>query len=111
MVVILPTHAIMNDENHYSNPSAFDPERFMPENDGGLKKYKDRGIYYGFGEGPRICLGMRFALTQLKCALAMTIKEYEITVDQKTRQDNKYDPNYFLSRLDGGIWLNFKKRE
>lgn len=107
-VIILPVHALMNDENYYVNADAFEPERFLPEN-GGLKKYKENGLYYGFGEGPRICLGMRFALTQLKCALAMTISEFEVQVNEKTRQDNKFDPGYFLSRLDGGIWLHFVK--
>lgn len=108
-VIILPVHALMNDEQYYPNPDSFEPERFMPEN-GGLKKYKEKGLYYGFGEGPRICLGMRFALTQLKCALAMLITKYEVLVHEKTRTDNKFDPAYFLSRLDGGIWLNFIER-
>lgn len=52
--VILPYHAIMSDENHYKNVYNFEPERFM---DGGLKMYKDKGLFYGFGDGPRVCFG------------------------------------------------------
>lgn len=59
-VAVLPLHAIMVDEDYYSDPNTFEPERFLEEN-GGLKKYKDLGVYYGFGEGPRACLGKRLS--------------------------------------------------
>lgn len=52
--VVLPIHALMADEEHYENASSFEPERFL---DGGLKKYRDQGLYLAFGDGPRICLG------------------------------------------------------
>lgn len=52
---------------------------------------------------------MRFALTQIKAALVETVRAFEIHVNAKTRTDNKLDPTYFMLRLDGGIWLDFKK--
>ncbi|XP_065362737.1 probable cytochrome P450 28a5 [Calliphora vicina] len=107
-VVVLPLHSIMVDGDYYTNPNDFEPERFLEEN-GGLKKYKDLGVYYGFGEGPRACLGMRFALAQLKSALVDIMRQFEVRVNVKTRKDNELDPKYFLSRLNGGIWLDFKK--
>lgn len=55
--------------------------------------------------------GMRFALSQLKGALVNIIRNYEVRVNPKTRKDNMFDPKYFLTRLDGGIWLDFKKLE
>lgn len=64
-VVVLPLHAIMSDEDYYNNPHSFQPERFLEEN-GGLKKYKDMGVYYGFGDGPRACLGKDVILAKLK---------------------------------------------
>ena len=107
-VVVLPLHAIMVDGDYYENPNDFEPERFLEEN-GGLKKYKDMGAYYGFGEGPRACLGMRFALAQLKVALVEIIRKFDVHVNPKTRNDNELDPKYFLTRLLGGIYLDFKK--
>lgn len=56
LLVIIPQYAIMMDENIYENPFEFQPERFLAEN-GGLKKYFDMGAYWGYGDGPRICLG------------------------------------------------------
>ncbi|XP_013112914.1 probable cytochrome P450 28d1 [Stomoxys calcitrans] len=104
--IIIPVQAIMMDERYYKNPNSFEPERFL---NGGLKNYKDRGVFLGFGDGPRICLGMRFALTQIKAALAEIIRHYKVRINPRTRSDNKYDPTYFMLRLDGGVWLEFDK--
>lgn len=49
----------MLDADFYGNSERFEPERFLEEN-GGIKKYKDLGVYYGFGEGPRACIGIYF---------------------------------------------------
>ncbi|GBP04418.1 Probable cytochrome P450 28d1 [Eumeta japonica] len=104
--VIIPTHAIMTDENIYKNADCFEPERFL---NGGLKMYKDKGQFLGFSDGPRMCLGMRFALAQMKAAAVAILSKYKVHVTPKTRTDNEFDPKYFLLRLDGGIWLDFEK--
>lgn len=52
---------------------------------------------------------MRFALTQIKSAVVAILRNYKIHLNPKTRNDNKFDPTYFLLRLDGGIWLDFEK--
>lgn len=54
--VKIPVHAIHMDPQYYPNPDKFDPERFSEAN-GGLRAYKDRGIFLAFGDGPRICVG------------------------------------------------------
>ncbi|XP_046803038.1 probable cytochrome P450 28a5 [Lucilia cuprina] len=106
--VVLPIYAIMTDEENYKNANVFEPERFL---NGGLKMYKDKGLFYAFGDGPRVCLGQRFALTQMKAAMVEIVRKYKIHVNPKTRKDNKLDPTYFILRLDGGIWLDFEKLE
>lgn len=83
------------------------PERFNSEN-GGLKAFKDKGVYLAFGDGPRICIGMRFALMQSKAAIAHLVKNFEITVNEKTKQPLTIDPKEFLNIKIGGIWLDFK---
>ncbi|CAD7092568.1 unnamed protein product [Hermetia illucens] len=57
--VVLPYYALHHDPEYYPNPEAFIPERFSPEN-GGIKKYKEMGVFFPFGDGPRICLGNFF---------------------------------------------------
>lgn len=55
IVVGIPVHSIHNDPKYYANPSEFNPDRFSEEN-GGIKSYKEKGVFLGFGDGPRICL-------------------------------------------------------
>lgn len=55
-VAIIPIWSIQRDLEYYPDPLKLYPERFNPE-DGGIKKYRDMGVFLPFGDGPRICLG------------------------------------------------------
>ena len=105
--VIIPIASISLDERHYPEPNKFDPERFSPNN-GGTKPYKERGVYAPFGEGPRQCIGMRFALAQIKRGIVEVIRKYEVHVNKKTKEPLTVDPYQFLISPVGGMWLDFE---
>ncbi|TMW44306.1 hypothetical protein DOY81_010614, partial [Sarcophaga bullata] len=107
-ICLISLHSMHHDEEFYAQPEEFMPERFDEEN-GGTKKFKDLGVYLPFGDGPRICLGMKFALTQAKAAIVEVIKHFELTVNERTRKDNYQSADSFMSGLDGGIFLNIKE--
>lgn len=51
---------------------------------------------------------MRFAMTQAKAAVAELLRNFEVTVNPKTKEPLVLDPKaYFLLPI-GGLWLNFK---
>ncbi|XP_070494179.1 probable cytochrome P450 28a5 [Chironomus tepperi] len=106
MNVFIPYLWVHYDPENFLEPTNFHPERF---DDGALKDYLDRCVLMPFGGGPRICLGMRFALLQSKAALATVIANFEISVNSKT-QDSPLviDPIEFLNIKTGGLWLDFK---
>lgn len=56
VVAYIPLWSVQRDPEYYSDPLKFYPERFNAEF-GGIKKYKDMGVFLPFGDGPRICLG------------------------------------------------------
>lgn len=74
----LNAYGIHRDERWWDDPDAFRPERWLASDgrsaDGNptLEADPDRPeyAYFPFGGGPRHCLGMRFAMTELKLALA-----------------------------------------
>lgn len=93
--------------DYYSQPDMFIPERFDAEH-GGLKAFKDRGVYLSFGDGPRMCLGMRFALMQSKAAVAEIVRNFDISVSTKTQVPLVIDPKEYINVKTGGVWLDFK---
>ena len=105
--VMIPMHSMFLDENHFQEPLKFDPDRFSLEN-GGVKAFRDRFVYYPFGDGPRMCLGMRFAKAMLKRGISEVVKNFELTVNKKTQQPLVHDPKQFMIMPIGGLWLDFK---
>ncbi|MBM3607075.1 MAG: cytochrome P450 [Alphaproteobacteria bacterium] len=54
----------------WDNPHAFDPRRFMP----GEREKIDRYAYIPFGAGPRICIGLTFAMQEAMIVLANILR-------------------------------------
>lgn len=104
--VYIPTYSIHHDAEHYTNPETFDPDRFSAEN-GGLKQYKDKGVYLAFSDGPRICMGMRYGTLQVKVAIVELIRNFIFKPNTKTQMPCVYDPSEFLLSQIGGLWVNF----
>ncbi|XP_058061357.1 probable cytochrome P450 28a5 [Anopheles bellator] len=105
--VAIPYHAINFDPKFFDDPHRYNPERFSPAN-GGSKAYRERGVYFPFSEGPRMCLGMRFAQAQVKRAIVEIIEKFQLTVNRKTQEPFEMDPTNFLLYPVGGIWLDYK---
>jgi cytochrome P450 len=64
--VVIAAYALHRREDYWPNPHAFDPERFGP---GRYNARASRLRYLPFGGGPRICLGMAFAIVELQAML------------------------------------------
>jgi cytochrome P450 len=56
----------------WDEPNAFKPSRFHPGN----REKLDRFQYIPFGLGPRICIGMSFAMQEGVIALACLLRHY-----------------------------------
>ncbi|XP_015840000.1 probable cytochrome P450 6a14 isoform X2 [Tribolium castaneum] len=103
--VFIPVLGIHYDSDLYPNPSQFDPDRFSEEK----KKSRHGYAHLPFGEGPRICIGMRFGLMQTKVGLTALLKNYKFSVNSKTQTPLKMKPNSFILAAEGDVWLNAQK--
>ncbi|XP_058794408.1 cytochrome P450 6g1-like [Phymastichus coffea] len=104
-VVFIPGICLQQDERYWHNPEVFDPERFSPVNQKRYNKY----TFLPFGEGPRMCVGMRFGLMLVKQSAASLITKFSIEHSPMTKMPLKIDPNSIMTGYKGGLWGRFKK--
>lgn len=74
--IIVSIYAIHHNPNYWPNPEMFNPDRFLPER-------KDQIIPYSwipFGFGPKICIGQRVAIQELKIVLALLAHRFSFTL-------------------------------
>lgn len=93
------------DPKYYPTPEKFIPERFNEEE----QRNRHSGTFLGFGDGPRICPGMRFAIAQVKVALAMIIQNFRIKLSPN-HKPIVIDPQTLLSYPKDGILVRFEAR-
>lgn len=79
--VRIPTIQIHHNEEFWPNHNVFDPERFAD------KKNYDPVAFQPFGNGPRNCIGMRFALYEIKLALSKLLFKYRLVPGPSTEKD------------------------
>nr|WCC58070.1 cytochrome P450 [Pharsalia antennata] len=103
--ILIPVRGIHYDEEYYPDPQKFDPDRFTEEE----KRKRNQYTYLPFGEGPRICIGLRFGVMQSKVGLTSILRKFKVTLNEKTEVPLKMNPRAFVTTSEGGIWLNLEK--
>ncbi len=73
--IVVPIYAIQRHRRYWADPDRFDPTRFAPENEAKISRYH----YMPFGAGPRICIGMAFALIEGVAILATLVRAASFT--------------------------------
>jgi len=103
-LVNIPVYAIHHDEQYYPDPEKFDPERFSPENKSKLMPYS----FLAFGQGPRNCIGMRFAVTEVKVAISHLVRNFRLEPSKKTLIPMEFSQATSLKPM-GGMFLSLQK--
>ncbi|XP_076040658.1 cytochrome P450 6k1-like [Oratosquilla oratoria] len=103
-VIILNIWALNRDPRIWEDPDDFKPERFLPEN----KTPEQSFAFQSFGQGPRNCIGMRFALLETKMAFAHLVLNMELRLapGHEGPLDLLVAPN--MTKAKGGINLVFE---
>ncbi|CAN7947389.1 unnamed protein product [Ixodes pacificus] len=103
--IIVPTWHIHHDPEHWPEPFKFDPERFAE----GLNT-DHSAAYLPFGLGPRVCIGKRFALLEIKLALCKLIRKYRIRQCKETQDPVKLVVPTAAINPEKGISVKFEQR-
>ncbi|MEM7434055.1 MAG: cytochrome P450 [Myxococcota bacterium] len=62
----------------WTDPTRFDPLRFSPER---AEHRKHPGLYYPFGAGAHMCLGVHLATMQAKAFLYQFVRRHQVTLE------------------------------
>ncbi|CAN8019282.1 unnamed protein product [Ixodes persulcatus] len=103
--IIVPTWHIHHDPDLWPEPFNFDPERFAE----GLNATHS-AAYLPFGLGPRVCIGKRFALLEIKMALCKMIRKYRIRQCEETQDPLKMVVPSVIINPEKGIHVKFEHR-
>lgn len=85
---------------YWKNPAEFDPERFL----GGQKK-ESYNYFYPFGAGPRMCIGLGFAMYEMSLTLSYIVRKYQVA-----SQNKEIDVNPLITLKPVGAVVTFSKR-
>ena len=77
-LVDVPVYALSHDEEYWEKPFEFNPERMAD-----MSKV-DPIVFQPFGAGPRNCVGMRFALLEIKVAFCKILQKFKFDVCSDT---------------------------
>jgi cytochrome P450 len=66
---------VHRDPRFYQEPLAFRPQRWMD----GLERRLPRFAFFPFGGGPRLCIGLSFAMMEARLALASLAQRFRLT--------------------------------
>ena len=77
-LVVMPIYVIHRHRTLWEHPDAFDPDRFTSERE---KSYL-RMQFMPFGFGPRVCIGMSFAMIEAMALLATLVRGARFACDE-----------------------------
>ncbi|KAH8377097.1 hypothetical protein KR093_003425 [Drosophila rubida] len=99
----IPTYQLHHDDSYYPDPNAFRPERF---DNGAASEFNKRGCLLPFGDGPRICVGMRVGLLNVKMAVFQILSQYKVEQTSKLEYSSDSGMGIFLN---GDVNLKYTK--
>ena len=97
MEIIIPFYTLHHDPDAWKDPEKFDPERFRSS----AKETRHPYQFMPFGGGPRICIGMRFALMEVKILLVKFLKKYKFVRSPETQVPMVMHAGNTLAPRDG----------
>lgn len=104
--IMVPVYAIHHDESIYPEPAKFDPHRFDDDQVALRHPYS----FLPFGEGPRVCPGVRFSLLETKVCLAKLLSNYQFALDyEQTEYPIKIAPSKFMMCPANGVYVKFNR--
>ncbi|XP_075983945.1 cytochrome P450 6B5-like [Anticarsia gemmatalis] len=105
--VHIPVIHLHNNPDFFPEPEEYKPERFYGDNKRDIKPY----TYMPFGDGPRVCIGMRFAKMQMIAGLITLFKKYRVELAEGMEKKLTMEPKSLLPLAKSGINVKLVERD
>ncbi len=105
-VLALTRHLAINPEN-FGAPDQFNPERWLNPQSSATAPHKTNA-FLPFGTGPRFCPGRNLALVEIKMALAMLCRNFQIELTDSTR---KVEEKLAFAMFPANLKVKFTRRQ
>ena len=78
-ITIVSAYAQHHRARSYPDPERFDPDRWLPEREA----ERHKSAYLPFGAGPRVCIGVHFAMLEGPIVLATLLRRWRFEIDPR----------------------------
>ncbi|KAK9501870.1 hypothetical protein O3M35_012514 [Rhynocoris fuscipes] len=102
ITIFIPIVTVHKDPQIYPEPEEYRPERFNPD------QKLPAGAFIPFGNGPRICIAMRFALLEVKHCIAKLLMNHEFKLSPNSKPFRQDVKSVFATPADP-LLFNIKK--
>ncbi len=93
--LIISQWVMHRDKRFFAEPEQFDPERWAND----FEQQLPRGVYFPFGDGPRVCIGRSFAMMEAVLILATIAQRFNLNL--VTEQSIGLQPSFTLRPKHG----------
>ncbi|PSN53853.1 Cytochrome P450 4C1 [Blattella germanica] len=101
----IQVYFIHRNPKYYPNPEEFNPDNFLPEN----VRNRHPFAFLPFSAGARSCLGMKYAITEMKTLISYILRNYSIKSLRKTKDLSEVHA-MTLTALEG-MYITLTSRE
>lgn len=102
----IPIYCFHYNAEYFPEPEKFDPARFSDENKGNINS----AHFVPFGQGPRQCIGNRFAQMEVKVLIYYLLRNFTLNVSAKTEIPLTIKSSPFGLAPANGLHLILRRR-
>ncbi|XP_050440094.1 cytochrome P450 4C1-like [Adelges cooleyi] len=106
-IITIPIYCLHLNPKYYKDPDQFNPDNFLPD----VCRSRHPFAYIPFSGGTRNCIGMKYAMLQMKTAISTLVRSYRFSPSKKcpTPKDLKLSCTIALE-FSNGCYVKIEPR-
>ncbi|KDQ08643.1 hypothetical protein BOTBODRAFT_37796 [Botryobasidium botryosum FD-172 SS1] len=93
-LILINVIEIHYDPRHFPEPHGFKPSRWA-------EGTADSAAFTAFGQGPRACIGRKFALAEVTAFLVMLLRDWKVEIDLDGRTPEEWQRKMIYDEISG----------